>query len=86
MGSIWGPCRSCDPLETNKQQVAEVVGICKSQRLCATNHLLSASYQTNQEIISFFLTDTPRMYNAITREIEPELMPCCRKYIRYRWC
>lgn len=20
------------------------------------------------------------MYNAITREIEPELVPCCRKY------
>ncbi|KAH0832879.1 Aldo keto reductase [Lanmaoa asiatica] len=26
------------------------------------------------------LTDTPRMYNAVTREIEPELVPCCRKY------
>ncbi|KAN0093328.1 Aldo/keto reductase [Tylopilus felleus] len=42
-------------------EVAEVVGICKTN-----SYVLPKIYQV--------------MYNAITREIEPELVPCCRKY------
>ncbi|KAF9069682.1 Aldo/keto reductase [Rhodocollybia butyracea] len=61
-------------------EVAEIVGICK-----ANKYVLPRIYQAF--VLSGCYVEQPltvlpefRMYNAITREIEPELVPCLRKF------
>jgi aflatoxin B1 aldehyde reductase len=58
-------------------QVAEIVSICK-----AKGWVQPRIYQACVQILLCFidLSSQCSMYNAITRAIEPELIPCCRKF------
>lgn len=62
-------------------QVAEVVTICKANNWVQPQiYQVCVSTRRPDTWLTLLTNLQCRMYNAITREMEPELLPCCRKF------
>lgn len=61
-------------------EVAEIVSICKTNGFVQPKIYQAYVIAFNANPSYTLISRVCSMYNAITREMESELVPCCRKY------